>query len=70
LLLESQGKLPHTMREAFGNQDKMVANYDIIIEEAVKKRKNVGQFWSDENTAQGAFRTNGCVVGQNWDTSA
>ena len=70
LVLESQGKLPHTMREAFADQDKMVANYDIIIKEAMKKRKNVGQFWSDENTAQGAFRTNGCVIGQNWDTSA
>ena len=70
LVLESQGKLPHTMREAFADEAKMVANYDIIIKEAVKKRQNVAQFWSDENTAQGAFRTNGCVIGQNWDTSA
>ena len=26
--------------------------------------------YKDENTAQGAFRANGCVVGQTWDSSA
>jgi spermidine/putrescine transport system substrate-binding protein len=70
LALEAQGKLPHKMREAFADPTKMTANYDIIIKEAIARRKNVAQFWSDENSAQGAFRTNGCVIGQNWDTSA
>src|SRR5207302_2167507 len=46
------------------------ANYDVIMKTALANRKNVAQFWSDENSAQGAFRTNGCVIGQNWDTSA
>src|SRR5262249_18672553 len=70
LMLEGEGKLPHKMREAFSDEAKMVANYDIIIKTAIANRKSVAQFWSDENSAQGAFRTNGVDIGQNWDTSA
>jgi spermidine/putrescine transport system substrate-binding protein len=70
LVLEAAGKLPHKMREAFSDPAKMTANYDIIIKQAIANRKSVAQFWSDENSAQGAFRTNGVVIGQNWDTSA
>jgi spermidine/putrescine transport system substrate-binding protein len=36
----------------------------------VAHKGNIAQFWTDENSAQGAFRANGCVIGQNWDTSA
>jgi spermidine/putrescine transport system substrate-binding protein len=70
LMLEGEGKLPHKMREAFADQQKMVENYDIIIKTAIANRKSIAQFWSDENSAQGAFRSNGVVIGQNWDTSA
>lgn len=70
LMLEGEGKLPHKMREAFADEAKMTANYDIIIKVAIDNRKKIAQFWTDENSAQGAFRTNGCVIGQNWDTSA
>jgi spermidine/putrescine transport system substrate-binding protein len=70
LALDREGKLPHKMRESFADETKMTANYDVIMKRALEVRKNVAQFWSDENSAQGAFRTNGCVIGQNWDTSA
>lgn len=70
LSLDAAGKLPHKMRESFVDEAKMAANYDVIMKRALEVRKNVAQFWSDENSAQGAFRTNGCVIGQNWDTSA
>ena len=70
LWLEGEGKLPKPMRESFKNEETMIQNYDVIIDVAVKNRKSIGQFWKDENTAQGAFRTNGMVLGQNWDTSA
>ena len=70
LWMEGEGKLPHKMREAFADPAKMTANYDLIIKQAVANRKSIAQFWSDENSAQGAFRSNGCVIGQNWDTSA
>ena len=68
--LESAGKLPHPFADSFSDQDKMVKNYDEILKFALAKRKNVAQFWSNENEAQGAFRTNGCVIGMCWDTSA
>ena len=68
--LEAAGKLPHKYNESFTDKDKMVANYDAILKFALSKRKNIAQFWSNENEAQGAFRTNGCVIGMCWDTSA
>jgi spermidine/putrescine transport system substrate-binding protein len=69
LYLQDDGKLPHTMREAFADEKKMVANYDIILAFAIEHKKSIAQFWSNENEAQGAFRTNGCVIGQTWDST-
>lgn len=68
--LDSQGQLPHPFVEGYSDPDKMVAIWDKVLEFAVAKRGNIAQFWSNENEAQGAFRTNGCVIGFNWDTSA
>jgi spermidine/putrescine transport system substrate-binding protein len=68
--LEAAGKLPHPYADAYVDEAKMVKIYDETLKFALSKRKNVGQFWSNENEAQGAFRTNGCVIGMNWDTSA
>ena len=34
----TKGRLPHPMREAFADEAKMVANYDLILEEAVKAK--------------------------------
>ena len=70
LWLESEGKLPHPMREAFVDEAKMVANYDVMVAEAIARKGNIAQFWSNENEAQGAFRVNGAVIGQTWDSSA
>ncbi|MBL8590497.1 MAG: extracellular solute-binding protein [Methylobacteriaceae bacterium] len=68
--LEAAGKLPHPYAEAYADEAKMVKIYDETLKFVLSKRKNIGQFWSNENEAQGAFRTNGCVIGMNWDTSA
>jgi spermidine/putrescine transport system substrate-binding protein len=70
LMLQHQGKLPMPLTEAYKNEANMVKIFDVIMETAVKVKPNVAQFWKDENSAQGAFRTNGCVIGQNWDTTA
>ena len=70
LFLESQGKLPHPMRAAFTDPAVMTAVYDVILKEALAHKSGIAQFWTDENSAQGAFRSNGCVIGQNWDTTA
>ncbi|MDH6233018.1 spermidine/putrescine transport system substrate-binding protein [Mesorhizobium soli] len=70
LWLEAQGKLPHPMRDSFKDEATMRANYDVIIAEAITRKANIAQFWSNENEAQGAFRTNGAKIGQTWDSSA
>ncbi len=68
--LESVGKLPHPFNDGFKDEKIMRANWDVILQNSKQLKKNVAQFWKDENTAQGAFRANGCVVGQTWDSSA
>ncbi|WP_238858092.1 extracellular solute-binding protein [Faunimonas pinastri] len=70
LWLDSQGKLPHPMRDSFKDEKTMTDNYDVIIKTAIANKAKVGQFWSNENEAQGAFRQNGCVIGQTWDSTA
>ena len=70
LWLESEGRLPHPVREQFVDEAKARANFDAILEVAVANKGKIGQFWSNENEAQGAFRTNGCVIGQTWDSTA
>ncbi|MCC0039122.1 MAG: extracellular solute-binding protein [Brucellaceae bacterium] len=70
LWMEGEGKLPMPMVDAFKSEDNMVKVYDAILAEAIARKKNIAQFWSNENEAQGAFRVNGCVVGQTWDSSA
>jgi spermidine/putrescine transport system substrate-binding protein len=68
--LEADGKLPHPFRDSFKDEASMKANYDVIIQKAIELKPMIAQFWKDENSAQGAFRANGCVIGQCWDTSA
>jgi spermidine/putrescine transport system substrate-binding protein len=70
LWLDSEGKLPKPMRDSFKDEATMRANYDVIIKFAIDHKKAIAQFWTNENEAQGAFRTNGVVIGQTWDTSA
>lgn len=70
LWLEAEGKLPMPMVEAFKSEENMTRIYDVILEEAVARKANVAQFWSNENEAQGAFRVNGCAIGQTWDSTA
>lgn len=70
LWLEAEGRLPMPLREAFVSEENMTAIYDVILEEAIARKANIAQFWSNENEAQGAFRVNGCAVGQTWDSTA
>lgn len=70
LWLEGEGRLPRPMREAFGSEEAMREVYDVILAEAIARKANIAQFWSNENEAQGAFRVNGCAIGQTWDSTA
>jgi len=68
--LDSVGKLPLPLMNTFMDEKSARANYDETLKYAKALKKNVAQWWKDENTAQGAFRANGCVIGQTWDSSA
>ena len=70
LWLEGEGRLPHPMRDSFTDPEIMKANYDVIMQVAIENKPKIGQFWNNENEAQGAFRTNGCIIGQTWDSTA
>jgi len=67
--LDSQGKLPKPWLESYANEDAMRQLWDIALAEAIKHKANIAQFWNGENDAQAAYRTNGAVVGLNWDST-
>ncbi len=67
--LEAEGKLPKPWVEGYKDPDSMKLLWDIALAEAIKRKKNIAQFWTGENEAQAAFRTNGCVLGLTWDST-
>lgn len=67
--LDSEGKLPKPWLDSYKDEATMKELWDIALAEAIKLKGNVVQFWSGENEAQGAFRTNGAVLGQCWDST-
>lgn len=67
--LEAQGKLPKAFNDSFTDASAMDANWPVILEFAIARRKLVGSFWTTEAEAQDAFRKGGCVIGQTWDSS-
>ena len=70
LWLENMGKLPYPLLESYKNEKAMRANFDVILKTATEHKAAIAQFWSTENEAQGAFRTNGATIGQTWDSTA
>ncbi|WP_170976417.1 extracellular solute-binding protein [Rhizobium sp. FKL33] len=67
--LDSQGKLPKPWIDGYKDEKTMVELWDIALAEAIKAKTNVVQFWSGENEAQAAFRSNGAVLGLCWDST-
>lgn len=70
LWLEAEGKLPRPLLDAFKTPEAQTEIFDVIVAEAIARKGNIVQFWSNENEAQGAFRVNGATVGQTWDSTA
>lgn len=70
LWLESQNRLPRPLWEAFGNETALRADFEVIFRLALDLRRWTGQVWRDDASAQEAFRTDGCIVGQVWDATA
>lgn len=67
--LDSQGKLPKPFLDSYKDEATMKQLWDIVLAEAIKHKSNIAQWWSSENDAQGAFRTNGCTLGLCWDST-
>ena len=68
-VMDAEGKLPKPFMESYKSDDAMKEIWDVILAEGIKKKGNIAQFWKGENEAQAAFRTNGCVIGQCWDST-
>jgi spermidine/putrescine transport system substrate-binding protein len=68
-VLDAQGKLPMPWLDGYKSEENMTKLWDIALAEASKVKSNVVQFWSGENEAQGAFRTNGATIGLTWDST-
>ena len=68
-VMDAAGQLPKPFMDSYKNDDDMKVIWDVILAEAIKKKGNIAQFWKGENEAQAAFRTNGCVLGQCWDST-
>ena len=67
--LELQGGLPHGFDESYADENKMVENYDVILDFLISKKSNVAHFWFSEDEAQAAFLSEDCSVGYLWDTT-
>ncbi|NBB48541.1 extracellular solute-binding protein [Rhizobium sp. CRIBSB] len=67
--LDAEGKLPKPWIDGYKDEATMVELWDIVLAEAIKAKGNIVQFWSGENDAQAAFRTNGAVLGLCWDST-
>ena len=67
--LDSLGKLPKPWLDGYKDEATMRQLWDIALAEAVKKKANIVQFWTGENDAQAAYRTNGAILGLNWDST-
>lgn len=68
-VLQAQGKLPKPWLDSYKDEASMRQLWDLALAEAIKHKANVVQFWSSENDAQSAFRTNGCTLGLTWDST-
>lgn len=67
--LDSEGKLPKPWLDGYKDEAVMKELWDIALTEATKHKGNVAQFWNGENDAQAAYRTNGAIIGLNWDST-
>lgn len=70
LWMEAQGMLPRPLLDAYSDPQAQIEIFDVIVAEAIARKGNVIQFWTNENEAQGAFRVNGAAIGQTWDSTA
>lgn len=68
-VMDLAGKLPKPFMDGYKDETTFKEIWDVILTEALAHKANIAQFWKGENEAQAAFRTNGCVIGQCWDST-
>ncbi|MDE2445290.1 MAG: extracellular solute-binding protein [Alphaproteobacteria bacterium] len=68
-VMDAAGKLPKPFMDGYKDEATFREIWDVILKEALTHKKNVVQFWKGENEAQAAFRTNGAIIGQCWDST-
>lgn len=67
--LEGAGMLPFPFDDSYVFEDRMIANYDVIGAFLSVHASHVARFWFSEEEGIDAFRSGGCVIGYNWDTT-
>jgi len=67
--LGALGRLPYQFDDSYEFEDRMIANYDVIIAFLVDHATHVARFWFSEEEGIEAFLSGDCVIGYNWDTT-
>jgi spermidine/putrescine transport system substrate-binding protein len=67
--LDAQGKLPRPWMDSYTDMAAMEELWTIALDEAIKAKGNVVQWWSGENEANAGFTVNGATVGLCWDST-
>jgi spermidine/putrescine transport system substrate-binding protein len=67
--LDATGKLPRPWMDGYSDMAAMEELWTIALDEAIKAKGNVVQWWSGENEANAGFVANGATVGLCWDST-
>jgi spermidine/putrescine transport system substrate-binding protein len=68
LYLDASGQVPsNRMIDTYKDEATLRRVYDEIIKFALDNKAAVGQFWTNAQETEAAFKQNGCVIGQIWD---
>ncbi|TDQ83330.1 spermidine/putrescine transport system substrate-binding protein [Dongia mobilis] len=68
LYLDATGKVPSgRMVDTYKDEASLRRVYDEIVKFALENKAAVGQFWTNAQETEAAFKQNGCVIGQIWD---
>lgn len=67
--LEAAGGLPFAFDDSYRDEDRMIANYDVIGAFLNDHAHHVARFWFSEEEGGDAFRSGDCAIGYSWDST-
>lgn len=71
LWLDGEGKLKsNRMLDAYKDEASMKKIYDVLLKEAISRKSQIKQFWDSADNTKSGYKSNGVVIGQNWDGPA